>query len=93
MCSMSRNLLHRPHLSTSITTKVLDLVCSLHTKDNDRLFLGTVHGIRIKVGLALRKIPAHGLFYPSLLTSTKFMQLPEREPHKRHNAEDNYLDD
>ena len=92
MHAVFRHLLHRPHLSTSITTRVLDLVCSLHIKDNDRLFLATVHGMRIKVGLALRTIPAHGLFYPNLLISAACIQLPKREAHERHNADDNYLD-
>ena len=73
-----RYLIHRPHLSASITTRVLDLVRSLHINDNDRLFLGTVHGMRIKVGLALRTIATHRLFYPNLLISAERIQLLER---------------
>ena len=61
-----RHLLHRPHLSSSVTTRVLDLICSSRTKDNDRLFVATVHGMRAKVGLELRTIPAHRLFCPNL---------------------------
>ncbi len=92
MHKVFRRLLRRPHLSPSVTARALDMVCSLHIKENDRLFLATVQGMRIKVGLALRTIPAHGLFYPKLLTSIASVELPKRAPHQRHNANDNYLD-
>ena len=50
-----RHLLHRPHLPTSIATRVLDSVCLLLIKDNNRLFIATVDSIRIKIVLPLRK--------------------------------------
>ena len=78
-----RHSLHRPTLSTSITAQVIDFARSLHTKDNDRLFLVSIHGMRIKVRLAFRTIPAHRLFHPNLLISAECIQLPKRESHDR----------
>ena len=79
MHKVFRLLIHHPHLLPLMTARALDMVCSLHIEENNRLILPTVQGRRINLGPALRTIPAYGFYRRCGLAETSTTSAPQRE--------------
>lgn len=83
---------------TKVAVRSCEQVCSFRTEENDRLLLAEVRApsgdlLRVKVGLALRTLPAHGLVRPEFLLAANPMVIAKkRMAHERNNDDDNYLE-
>lgn len=90
------------HEARHIAARAAEQVCTFKTDENDRLASATVQirststntsgSVRIKCGLALRILPAHGLLEPKLLESVAGEKLPKRPTTVRNTPDDTFLD-
>lgn len=81
-----------------VAARTCEQICSFRTEENDRLLLAETktpagHTLRVKVGLALRTLPAHGLVKPAMLLAASDKVITrKRTAHERNCDDDNYLE-